>query len=58
MYRVYELTDEEKDIIIEINSRDISKLYANKKEYFNEFSSSRKGKTFVNFPFYFSLFCF
>lgn len=42
-----EKTDEEKDIIIEINSRDISKLYANKKEYFNEFSSSRKGKTFV-----------
>lgn len=39
--------EDEKDIIIEINSKDISKLYANKKEYFNEFLSSRKGKTYV-----------
>ena len=42
-----EKTNEDKDIIIEINPRDISKLYSNKKEYFNEFSSARKGKTFV-----------
>lgn len=35
------------DIIIEINSRDISKLYCNKKQYFNEFKENRKGKVYV-----------
>lgn len=38
---------EEKDIIIEINPKDVSKLYSNKKEYFNKFISGRKGKVFV-----------
>ena len=34
-------------IIIEINSKDISKLYCNKKQYFNEFKKNRHGKVFV-----------
>lgn len=38
----------EKDIIIEINEKDISKLYANKKTYFKSFLSNRKGKVYVN----------
>lgn len=40
-------TNDEKDIIIEMNSKDISKLYANKKEYFKRFTYERKGKVFV-----------
>ena len=39
---------DDKDIIIEINPKDVSKLYANKKEYFKRFISSRSGKVFVN----------
>jgi radical SAM enzyme (TIGR01210 family) len=39
-------TDE--DIIIEINSRDLSKLYANKKLYFNSFKNNHNGKIIVN----------
>ena len=40
--------NEKSDIIIEINSKDISKLYANKKYYFNKFLSNRSGKTYVH----------
>lgn len=39
-------TDE--DIIIEINSRDLSKLYANKKLYFNNFKNNHTGRITVN----------
>ena len=39
--------DKEKDILIEINDKDVSKLYANKKQYFNEFKNERSGKVFV-----------
>lgn len=42
-----EKVSEEKDIIIEMNPKDISKLYTNKKEYFNDFANNRKGKVFV-----------
>ena len=38
----------EKDVIIEVNEKDISKLYANKKYYFNKFLSNRSGKTYVH----------
>ena len=38
----------EKDIIVEINEKDISKLYANKKQYFKEFLLNRHGKVYVN----------
>ena len=41
------ITNEEKDVIIEINPKDISKLYCNKKQYFNQFKEGRKGKVFV-----------
>ena len=37
-----------KDVIIEVNEKDISKLYANKKYYFNKFLSNRSGKTYVH----------
>ena len=37
----------DKDIIIEINPKDVSKLYTNKKEYFKEFTNNRSGKVFV-----------
>lgn len=37
----------DKDIIIEINNKNISKLYTNKKEYFKKFITNRSGKTFV-----------
>ena len=40
--------NEKSDIVIEINSKDISKLYANKKYYFNKFLSNRSGKTYVH----------
>lgn len=40
--------NEDEDIIIEINSKDISKLYANKKIYFNNLKDNHKGKIFVN----------
>ena len=43
-----EKAPQEKDIIIEINEKDISKLYANKKYYFNKFLSNRSGKTYVH----------
>lgn len=39
---------EDEDIIIEINSKDLSKLYANKKLYFNDLKDNRNGKIFVN----------
>lgn len=38
----------EKDIIVEINEKDISKLYTNKKQYFKSFLDNRKGKVYVN----------
>ena len=44
---IKEKTNESSDIIIEINSKDISKLYCNKKQYFNEFKKNRHGKVFV-----------
>lgn len=37
----------DKDIILELNKRDISKLFANKKQYFNEFLLARSGKVYV-----------
>ncbi len=39
--------EKERDILIEINHKDISKLYANKKQYFNEFKEKRAGKVYV-----------
>ena len=38
----------EKDIIVEINEKDISKLYTNKKQYFKRFLDNRDGKVYVN----------
>lgn len=38
----------EKDIIIEINEKDVSKLYTNKKQYFKVFLANRDGKVYVN----------
>lgn len=38
----------EKDIIIEINEKDVSKLYTNKKQYFKAFLANRAGKVYVN----------
>lgn len=38
----------EKDIILEINEKDISKLYTNKKQYFKRFLANREGKVYVN----------
>ena len=38
----------EKDIIVEINEKDISKLYTNKKQYFKAFLANRDGKVYVN----------
>ena len=38
----------EKDIIVEINEKDISKLYTNKKQYFKRFLANREGKVYVN----------
>ena len=38
----------EKDIIVEINEKDISKLYTNKKQYFKRFLANRDGKVYVN----------
>ena len=38
----------EKDIIVEINEKDISKLYTNKKQYFKRFLVNRDGKVYVN----------
>ncbi|GAB6170026.1 radical SAM protein [Clostridium carnis] len=35
---------ENEDIIIELNSKDLSKLYANKKMYFNKLINTHKGK--------------
>lgn len=40
--------NEDEDIIIEINSKDLSKLYANKKVYFNNLKNNHKGKILVN----------
>lgn len=42
-----EINDGE-DIIIEVNSKDLSKLYANKKVYFNKLQHNHKGKILVN----------
>ena len=39
---------EDEDIIIEINSKDLSKLYANKKTYFNNLKANHKGKILIN----------
>lgn len=41
-------SQKEKDIIVEINEKDISKLYTNKKQYFKSFLDNRKGKVYVN----------
>lgn len=38
----------EKDIIIEINEKDVSKLYTNKKQCFKAFLANRDGKVYVN----------
>ena len=38
----------EKDIIVEVNEKDISKLYTNKKQYFKRFLANREGKVYVN----------
>ena len=43
-----EKAPQEKDIIIEINEKDISKLYTNRKYYFNKFLNSRNSKTYVH----------
>ncbi|MDV4151196.1 radical SAM protein [Clostridium sp. AL.422] len=40
--------NENEDIIIEINSKDLSKLYANKKFYFNKLKDNHRGKILVN----------
>ncbi len=40
--------NEDEDIIIEINSKDLSKLYANKKVYFNNLKNNHKGKILVS----------
>lgn len=40
--------NKDEDIIIEINPRDLSKLYANKKLYFNNFKDNHDGKIIVN----------
>ncbi|MGG7143778.1 elongator complex protein 3 [Clostridium nigeriense] len=42
------VVNKDEDIIIEINSRDLSKLYANKKLYFNNFKNNHNGKIIVN----------
>lgn len=39
--------NEYEDVIIEINSKDLSKLYANKKIYFNNLKNNHKGKLLV-----------
>jgi histone acetyltransferase (RNA polymerase elongator complex component) len=41
--RILEKTKSEDNILIEINSKDLSKLYANKKSYFNALKEKRKG---------------
>lgn len=41
--KILEKTKSEDDILIEINSKDLSKLYANKKAYFNVLNENRKG---------------
>ncbi|ATD54940.1 elongator complex protein 3 [Clostridium chauvoei] len=38
----------EDDIIVEVNSKDLSKLYANKKVYFNELKANHKGNIIVS----------
>lgn len=49
---IYETLDKrcpkEKDIIVEINEKDVSKLYTNKKQYFKAFLLNRDGKVYVN----------
>jgi len=42
------VVNKDEDIIIEINSRDLSKLYANKKVYFNNLKNNHNGKIIVN----------
>lgn len=42
-----EKVQDDKDVIIELNQRDISKLYTNKKQYYNKFIESRSGKVYV-----------
>ncbi|MGG7057545.1 elongator complex protein 3 [Clostridium tertium] len=42
------VVNKDEDIIIEINSRDLSKLYANKKLYFNNLKNNHNGKIIVN----------
>lgn len=42
--KILEKTESEDNILIEINSKDLSKLYANKKNYFNLLKEKHKGK--------------
>ncbi len=44
---IEERVSEDKDILVELNESDISKLFANKKKYFNKFAESRSGKVYV-----------
>ncbi|MCF0149361.1 MAG: radical SAM protein [Clostridium sp.] len=46
--KIKEEINEDEDIIIEINSKDLSKLYANKKVYFNNLKNNHNGKILVN----------
>lgn len=41
--KILEKTESEDNILIEINSKDLSKLYANKKMYFNSLKEKHKG---------------
>ena len=45
--KIRSVINENEDIIIEINSKDLSKLYANKKVYFNNLRNTHKGKILV-----------
>ena len=35
-------------LLQEINEKDVSKLYTNKKQYFKKFLANREGKVYVN----------
>lgn len=42
--KIQNCVNPEEDIIIELNSKDLSKLYANKKVFFNKFKAKHRGK--------------
>lgn len=46
--KIKSVISENEDIIIEVNSRDLSKLYANKKVYFNKLKNSHNGSIMVS----------